>query len=93
MTNYGVQAARESKATADKEAYEKKLREEGYAKAQGEYQKSNPHLVAPTTSTSPFTNRPPSVTDAATQPWNQSETTLAGKRLEKGLAGLSKLTQ
>ncbi len=90
MTNYNVVAARDARAAADKEAYEKKLREEGGAAVRAELQKSNPHLIAPTTSSSPFTSRPPSANDPSAQPWNISDAERANRRIQKGVDGLGK---
>lgn len=86
QSDYNVATVREQRATADKEAYEKKLREEGASAERAKLQTANPNLVSPVTSTSPFTGRAPSAQSADAQPWNKSEAERESTRLQKGIS-------
>lgn len=85
QSDFNVATVREQRATADKESYEKKLREEGASAERAKLQTVNPHLVSPTTSSSPFTGRAPSAQGADSQPWNKSEAERESARLQKGI--------
>ncbi len=89
QTNYNVAAVREQRAQADKDAYEKKLREEGASAERAKLQTANPNLVTPVASTSPFTGRAPSAQSADAQPWNKSEAERESTRLQKGISKLA----
>lgn len=69
MDRYKVNDARTARATAEKEAYDKKLRDEGAATARAELasQYGNPDTRPLTTSQSPFAPRP--AANREKQPW------------------------
>jgi hypothetical protein len=74
MEKYGVVAAREAKAKAEKEAYEKRLREEGAAAERTRIadQYANPETRPLATSNSPFAPRPKGDEREGKQPWDSS---------------------
>jgi hypothetical protein len=85
MEKYGVQAARDARAAADKAAYEKKLREEGAQQARTELasQYGNPDTRPYTPSQSPFAARTSGERTGGKQPW-EAGTDLAGDRITRG---------
>lgn len=82
MERYGVQAARDAKAAADKEAYERKLRDEGAAAERARYaDQANPNMRPFAPSASPFTPRP--AANREKQPWEIGSEALAGDRVAR----------
>jgi hypothetical protein len=74
MEKYGVAAARDARSKADKEAYEKKLREEGAAAERTRLadKYSNPETAPLSTSNNPFSPRPKGNEREGKQPWEVS---------------------
>lgn len=89
MSTYGVAAARESRATADKDAYEKRLREEGASAERAKLSTVNPNLVNPQASSNPFTGKSPSAQAADAQPWHKNESERANARVQKQVGKLA----
>lgn len=82
MDKYGVAAARTAKETADKAAYEEKVGKAAVDKWRAEHPTTNPLMGVPVVSSTPFTGKVPSATDAPL-PWNQSDTERVNSRLAR----------
>jgi hypothetical protein len=94
MEKYGVTAAREAKAKAEVAADHKRIADEAVLEYKKSVSTSNPNLVVPGPSSSPFTGRVPSRVDKdATPPWQKSESDLANQRLAKVLGKHPELLQ
>ena len=82
MEKFGVAAARESRAAADKAAYEKQIADAAIAKYRSEHSTTHPGMALGVPSSNPFTGKVPSASDAV-QPWLRSDTEKVNARVAK----------
>jgi hypothetical protein len=92
IERYGVQAARDAKASADRAAHEKKIADEAVTRYKSEHPESNPLLGPQTISRTPFTGRVLSATaNGEKQPWLKSDAERENARIAKVMPNLEKL--
>jgi len=84
MNKYGVQAARDARATADKAAEVKRIKEEGVNEYRSTHSVTNPMTGIAATSVNPFTGKVPSASDAPS-PWLRSDSEKVNSRVNKVL--------
>jgi len=92
-TKFNVEAKRSERAATEKSTYEKKIAEDAVAKWKQEHPSSgvNPALGFGAPSSTPFTGRIPSASDAK-QPWQRSDSERVNSRISKVLTGHPELT-
>jgi hypothetical protein len=91
MERYGVQAARDAAAAADRAAHEKKIADEAITRYKSEHPETNPLLGPQTVSRTPFTGKVVSAGTAAQQPWNRPDAEKENARVAKVVPNLEKL--
>lgn len=88
-TRYGVPAARDAKAAADKAAYEAKIAADAVSRFKSEHPITQPGLGYSQPSANPFTGNVPSATDSANlptnAPWLKSDAQRVNDRISKVL--------
>lgn len=85
MEKYGVAAKRTEVAAAKTKAHEDSIRLAARKEVETEMASkyANPLTAPPRASENPFSTRPPSVGEAAAQPWNLSDSARSNARLQK----------
>lgn len=93
VEKYGVSAARDARAAADRAAHEKKIADDAITRYKSEHPETNPLLGPQTISRTPFTGRVLSAGEGAarTQPWQKSDAERENARVAKVLPSLEKL--
>jgi hypothetical protein len=86
MERYSVQAARDTKAAADKATEKAKIETDAVTKYKSENPQTNPMLQQPRISSTPFITPPSASTEK--QPWLKSDAEKDNARLNKVLTSL-----
>ncbi|MGC1478525.1 MAG: hypothetical protein WA804_21945 [Terriglobales bacterium] len=88
MERFGVQAARDAKAAADRATHEKKIADEAITKYKSEHPETNPLMQPARISATPFTERVPSAAATADHPWKRNDSAKSNERINKVVAHL-----